>query len=372
MHPFFLILGGLSFPTLIFYIAPFGGDISKNYLSILILCNLMALFGTLFYPLFNSILKRKNKYYKDFDLVYKLKILLAILSLLNLYIYTKIGFKFAVLDISIRSEVYSAAGFMWFLFVAISMASALLLGSVKSYGLKVGFVVKMLAILNILCVFGYGMKGNALQIMLCYFIGSLSLRRPKNESAKKGGFNTVLKLFGTVFFVLLIFWILNSLRAGKAYSLIDSFMLIYFYLIPPFANFGNIVSQSFSGPYFLGGVLEGVYKLFFIKTNPLQQLDLDNLENQTWNVWGVFANFYTSGGLFELYFGCFIIGLYVAFSTSLYRKHNSLFARMNYAQMLILCLMLHNSYYYQSISPIISIFICGFLVSSKKYSSTLS
>jgi len=370
MLPFLLIIFGFTIPTIIFYIAPFGETIENSYLMVLIFCNLLALLGTLFYPIFNSSLKSKNTLFLNHDLLFKLKLLILIITFINIYIYLKIGFRLAVLDISIRSEIYLAAGYAWFLLISFSMTAALLYGVVKRYKLKIKFWLEALVVINILCLLGYGMKSNALQVILCFFVGSFENAKNINGISETKT-RYYLKLTKLSIIILIVFWILNSLRSGKAYTLIDFVMLIYYYLIPPFSNFGNIISKDFSSDLFLGGILEGLYKIFFIKSNPLGQLDLNYLEHQTWNVWGFFANFYTSGGYFELYFGCFLIGIYAAYSSSIFKKRNSIFARMNFAQMLILCLTLHNSYYYQSFSPILAIFICLFLLKHKsKYISS--
>lgn len=369
MHPIFFIFFGLSLPSLIFYVAPFGRDISENFLWMLFYCNFLALFGALFYRPFCLVLRKKTTLYQEPDLFLKIRILLIIASIINLYIYSKIGFRIAVLDISIRAEIYESAGYIWSLFITLSMTLALLLGVMRSIDLKIGRANKILYIFNIICILGYGMKANALQIILCYVVGLFYFRKIGLNPQRVKKIDILFKVFGASFILIFVFWLLNSLRAGKAYSLTEFVMLIYFYLIPPFTNFANVATQSFPEDYVFGGLLEGLYKLIFIKTNPLGNLDLADLENPTWNVWGVFANLYASGGLFELYLGCFLIGLYVAFSYALYRKRNSLLVSMNFAQMGVLVLMLHNSYYYQSFSPFLSIFMCGFLVKTKNRQS---
>lgn len=356
--PTLLVLIGLTAPSIIYFAFPFGREPSEQYTTILITVNGLAFLGTLFYPLFLKLSKKNNPIPNIKKLIVYLKLFLLIIFILNIYIYSELGFKLAAFDIALRETIYKTANLGWFIYISLSMTSALLIGNLAARNIKLSRTIKALIIINFLMTLGYGMKANALQIILCFATGYLVIKQNL-------GLNNNPTLYRRIFLssigLIVIFWTLSSTRTGAIYSPTEFILLIYYYAIPPFTNFGNILGGDYKSEILFGGILEGFYKIFFIKTNPLSQLNNEDLEYQTWNVWGPLANFYTSGGVFELYLGFFLIGLYIALSFAFIKKKKSIASQMNFAQMLILCATLNNSYYFQSVSPIIAIILCWYL-----------
>lgn len=354
---FVLIFLFWTVPTLVYLVLPYGGPPESEHVAILAFTNVLMYLGALFGALATQrrVIPRHFAFRgAKFDSVFIFFLIVALL--INLYIYVKVNFALALINIAVRQDVYASAGFLWSALIIAMTISALLAGVARRTGRTISPSAKVLLLLNFIAFIGYGMKGNFLQFVVCYTVGYMKSRAVPRSGHPLFTRERMFKGFVLASAVLLGFWSINSVRAGSLYSVSEFFELIYFYMVPGITNFFNSLQSQYNYPYPLGGLLGGFYKMFGA-TSPLAQVDQGYLESTTWNVWSYLTSLYASGGFFELYFGSFVIGLYVAMSVRWFFRADGLVSRMNFAQMIMLLVMLHNSYYFESFAPLFSVFV---------------
>ncbi len=355
--PIILVLISITFPILVFLIFPFGNEPTEGFIELIVISNSLFLLGAITYPLQKVLVKKKITLNNNLKIAVVLVSFLIISLLINVYFYYILNFQPPIFDTSLRKVLYNSRFGLWSLFITINMTLYLLVGYLVVEK-KCTFFVALLVVLNSMVIISYGMKANILQMGICYYFG---MQASANYSSRLKNLFTTDNI-KKIFFILFLFWIINSARAGRYYGFSEFAEMFYLYIIPPFANFDNILTgfDSFEG-FFLGGLLQGIYKLIGISTNPLDLLNLDLLVSPTWNVWSFYANWYASGGLIEVYVSSIMIGFYISTSYAFKLKRANIFVMMNYSQMVVMCLTLHNSYYYQSASPFLAM-ICCFII----------
>ena len=355
--PVNLVLVSVTFPTIIFLFFPFGSESSDEFVDLIVISNLLFLLGAITYPFQKIFVKNKVTNNNNAKIKVFLFGLLFVSLLVNAYFYYILNFQFPIFDTSLRKTLYNSSFGLWSLFITINMTLYLLVGYLVVEK-RLTILLTILIALNSLIIVSYGMKANILQMGICYYFGMQASAKSTNRLKSLFTTDNIMK----VFFILFLFWVINSARAGRLYGFSEFAEMFYLYIIPPFANFDNVLAgfDSFEGG-FLGGLLQGAYKLIGISTNPLDLLNLDLLVSPTWNVWSFYANWYASGGLKEVYVSSLVIGFYISTSYVFKLKRANLFVMMNYSQMVIMCLTLHNSYYYQSASPFLAM-ICCFII----------
>jgi hypothetical protein len=352
--PINLVLISITFPLLVFLFFPFGSEPSAEFIELIMISNFLFLLGAITYPLLKRVVKKEVFINNNLRISVFLVTILFISLLINVYFYYILNFKLPIFDTSLRKVLYNSSFGLWSLFITINMTLYLLVGYLVVER-KCTLFVALLVMLNSIFIIGYGMKANILQMGVCYYFGM---------QASTNYYNRVKNLFTTdnikkLLLILFLFWVINSARAGRSYGFSEFADMFYLYIIPPFSNFNNILTElDFFEGVFLGGLLQGIYKIIGISTNPLDLLSLDLLVSPTWNVWSFYANWYASGGLTEVYVSSLLIGLYISTSYVFKLKRANIFVMMNYSQMVIMCLTLHNSYYYQSASPILAMMCC--------------
>ena len=128
----FLIFIFWTLPCLIFFIAPFGGEISTELFAILLWANfLMYIPIILWFLLPRGRVEGKNKIIISSSLNFNIQLIILIL---NLYIFSSVGFTLGIQDDSIRTTIYENAGILWSLLVALYSISYVLVGSALGYG----------------------------------------------------------------------------------------------------------------------------------------------------------------------------------------------------------------------------------------------
>jgi len=352
------------FPTFVFILAPFAWDPSFEQKQIMVVtCLLMILGASIgsFVPIkMNQQRPTSPKFYQA-----SLKAALIFCLIINGYIYENISFNLVLFDISLRAKVYESAGIFWSLLVTLMTVAALIYGLLPKE--RISWFMRLLFFINIFLFIGYGMKASLLQVLLCLYVGGM-VNKSKHFNGRSNsgyiGFGKVLK-FSAV--LLIGFWIINSLRGGVTYGLFEFGEMLYLYIAPNYTNFLNVAGSNFNYGLPLGGLFGGVYKLFGYSGTPLDQLDESYIEHLTWNVWTYLSTFYVSGGFFEVYFGSLVVGMYAAIGSKMFNRGQcSLTGAMNYCQMLLLMVFLHNHYYYSSFAPLLSIFVCSLIESTSK------
>lgn len=344
------------FPTIIFILTPYAWEPSfEQKLILVITCLIMILAASV-----GSLVPVKMKQHRVSSSRFyhaTLSSSLILCLIINGYIYENISFNFVLFDISLRSQVYDSAGVFWSLLVTLMTVAALVYGLMPKE--RISWSVRALFFFNIFLFVGYGMKASLLQVLLCFYVGRICNRGENSNEPSISGYSGFWKILKFAVILLFGFWAINSLRGGATYGLFEFGEMLYLYIAPNYTNFLNVVGSNFEYNLPLGGVFGGIYKLFGYSETPLDQLDESYIENLTWNVWTYLSTLYVSGGLFEVYFGSLIVGMYAAFSSKIFNKGRcSLTGAMNYCQMILLMVFLHNHYYYSSFAPLLSIFIC--------------
>ncbi|WP_298624448.1 hypothetical protein [uncultured Zoogloea sp.] len=344
-----------TLPCLIYMAVPFGQTPDSHMKLVILVTNAL-----LYIPCAYWIFLRKGKKATGCRLKYNININYIVFSqivilFINLYIIQATSFSLGIVDDSVRLTIYETAGYLWSLLVALYSVSYAVAGAyVKLPGNKLGRIAKLMLVLNCVTFITYGMKSAVVQVALSYLAGGFVVRVPTIN------LQVATKLLSAILFILIGFWIVNSMRQQEAIDLLGFVELIYLYIAPNFTNYSNISSLNFDYEYFLGGVLGGLYKLFIPGYYaPLSLVSNDYLEYQTWNVWSYLTTFYVSGGMTEIVFGTFAIGVYTTYSIFLVYVKPSVTAAVNFSQMLLLLLFLHNQYYFSSFAPYAAIGIAS-------------
>lgn len=355
-----------SVPCLLVYYFPFATN-SDLLINVLIKTNIVFYLGIICtYPFFDKVIAVNFSNY-GFNVKY-LTFLSSLVLFLNLYILINTNFVLGIVDMNIRLEYYNVAGRLWTVLVALYSIIFVQFGCIFAEK-RTNRLILFLCFINAIIFILYGMKSGVLQIFLSFFIGYLIGQKRLSKITKGKNFKVSYQfLILTTVLILLGFWIINSLRGGSSLSLYGFALLVYFYIVPPFNNFANILIQSNDYVYPLGGLLGGLYKLFIPGyTDPLMELSNSSLQYATWNVWSYLSSLYVSGGYFELYFGTFCISVLISYSMVLFNKRQTLFSAVLLVEVLSTLIFLHNQYHLASFAPYLSIGIA--YVSGKRLKS---
>lgn len=335
-----------TIPTLIYYFFPFGAQASEELIYILLITNLLLYAPAL---LFIGRSDMQDGKYKMYVSQKNIQIIGVVVFVLNLYILYKVGFVFGVEDDSIRTQVYESAGVLWSILVAMYSIYYLIIGF--NGAIERQFILTTcLSAVNAVIFVAYGMKAGVVQIIISYAIGWFSAQ---NKNKHLVIYYNMMKMTA---FIFVGFWVVNSFRAKELINVIDFFELIYYYIAPNFKNFENTLGVHYGYDTIMGGVFGGIFKVIMPRYfDPLIYSDMNLLEYQTWNVWSYLTTFYISGGLFEVYFGTFLVGVYTTFSLILFMRRRSILYGTNLSQNFLLLLFLHNQYYFSSAAPFAAI-----------------
>jgi hypothetical protein len=357
----FWILLFWTLPCVIVVLFPFG-VISKGTSELLFLTNFIFYFAYIVAYKFFSTINISRRITSTYDLN-KERLLFTVFQInilvINLYVLIKTNFVLGIVDMNVRLEYYEVTGNFWTVLVSCYTLAYVIFGRMLARKVHTKKGV-FLMVLNSVIYVSYGMKSSILQIIISLLIGYFGIVSSLNKNKALGLKSKVsAKVYLlAVTFIISGFWLINSLRAGFGLTLKDFGMLIYLYIAPPFTNFSNIAQGSYYYPLPLGGLLGGVYKLLIPGyTEPLLELGLDSLENETWNVWSYLSTFFVSGGFFEVYFGTAVLGFLLAVSIHSFKKSPSLLNSVLYVEVLSTFIFLHNQYHFSSFAPVLSILI---------------
>ncbi len=350
-----------TLPCVIVVLFPFG-VISKGTSELLFLTNFIFYFAYIVAYKFFSTINISRRITSTYDLN-KERLLFTVFQInilvINLYVLIKTNFVLGIVDMNVRLEYYEVTGNFWTVLVSCYTLAYVIFGRMLARKVHTKKGV-FLMVLNSVIYVSYGMKSSILQIIISLLIGYFGIVSSLNKNKALGLKSKVsAKVYLlAVTFIISGFWLINSLRAGFGLTLKDFGMLIYLYIAPPFTNFSNIAQGSYYYPLPLGGLLGGVYKLLIPGyTEPLLELGLDSLENETWNVWSYLSTFFVSGGFFEVYFGTAVLGFLLAVSIHSFKKSPSLLNSVLYVEVLSTFIFLHNQYHFSSFAPVLSILI---------------
>lgn len=349
---FFLFL---VFPICLYLVVPWGGEIKLGFIAVISTSMLAISLGFLIGKIVSKAVSKnrnQNIVYSLYRMNFVLSVLLVISLAINFHITYSIGFRSPLLDVGLRGDVYRAAGILWPINVSLAPLSFALAGYLVMQKGIWKICIPMIAVL-LLFILNYGMKGVLIGVLcpflvMVYWLGNISTNRSSIYLISKSRMKLFIIL---VLFGLFVFYLVNAARASNEYGIYDLFFEIYHYLIPPFANFNFILGEYFDFPYMLGGVFEPFYRVVGLGVRPLDMLDPALLIHPTWNVWSYFANFYVSGGVFEVILGSLYIGLFTGGVEERVISKKGFVALCGYSQSVLLIIFLHNSYYFQSLSP---------------------
>lgn len=347
-------------PVLLVLIFPYGPEIgAEKRFSLVLTAILMIIFGLLGKAI--PVQRKPRFIINQQRLVAVINFLFLLCAAINLYIYFNLGFRWVMVDIKLRSEMYIIAGRSWTILVSFLSVASSLLGLIKAR--EVPKVTWCLFTFNTVAFVGYGMKSSLLQIMVPFFVSYINQLIQINKlSQMKFKLLLINRIIVASVSILFCFWSINSLRAGRFYSILDFVEMVYLYIAPNFANFFNVTSEVFDFKIYFGGLFGGLYKFIGIMDNPLDLLDESYLEHITWNVWTFLATLYLSGGWTEVFVGSCAIGFYASYSSEYFSLNPyDLGGLMNFSQMLLLMVFLHNQYYYSSFAPVFSVVLCAFV-----------
>lgn len=353
---FKLLILFLGVPLGFYLSLPWGGTPSNQFIVIAILSSLSIIFGLQLGKAVGGVTFRRHRHKISYNLK-KLKLIFlfisALLIVFNLYLHQAIGFQSALFNINIRNKVYEVAGFFWALNVSIYSMLAAITAYLIQAEKKIRHYQILLIVPLVIMATNYGMKGLLLQIFIPFSVVQFWIQPdPLKHVAMRIKETSQFKIYAKhIIMGLAIFFIINAARSGGGYNAISLVTEIYFYLIPPFANFNQIVGQEYYFPYILGGVFEPFYRLFNPDVRPLHLLDNGELVHPTWNVWSYYANFYAAGGTTEVILGSLYIGIFCGIFDAKIRTTPNLTILLGYSQGVLVMLTLHNSYYLQSSSP---------------------
>ncbi len=350
-----------TLPCVIVVLFPFG-VISNGTSELLFLTNFIFYLSYIVtYKFINttSISRRMTSSYGLYKERLVFTVFQIIILVINSYVLFKTNFVLGIVDMNVRLEYYEMAGNFWSVLVSSYTIAYVIFGRMLAMKVHTKNDV-FLMVLNSGIYVSYGMKSSILQVIISLLIGYFGIVSSLNKNRALGLKSKVSSkvYLLAVTFIISGFWLINSLRAGFGLTLKDFGMLIYFYIAPPFTNFSNIAQGSYHYPIPLGGLLGGVYKLLIPGfTEPLLKLNLDSLENDTWNVWSYLSTFYVSGGFFEVYFGTAFLGFLLAVTIHSFKKSPSLLNSVLYVEVLSTFIFLHNQYHFSSFAPVLSILI---------------
>lgn len=210
-----------------------------------------------------------------------------------------------------------------------------------------------LTLLTILLVVSsfFGMKNVLLYFFLTFLVTYLMVA---NLLLNLSFFKVVS--FLAIFISVLI--LINIARAGVDYSFTYIFFIFFNYIFPSFANLFNLISDGSCCFYSPGlSLVYPVAETFFLEEGWVKFLPPGLMDWPTFNVFTGFAPLLIIGGEIEV--GVFF--LFFGFLSNVLYKYSciqgSFVSSFAYAQFVICFVMFHNSMYFQSLSPVFSIFM---------------
>jgi len=270
--------------------------------------------------------------------------------LLSVYFLYMLNFNFPFFDHHLRPDLYKNAGFLWGLYIL----SGLIFSGVSALMLMVRGSNKAiyLTLLTILLVvaLSFGMKNVLLYFFLTFFVTYLMISKLFLN----------LSFFKLVYFLVPFIYVLvlvNVARSGVDYSFTYVFYILFNYIFPSFSNLFNLISDGSCCFYSPG--LSLVYPVadFLLGVNCAQFLPANLLDQPAFNVFTGFAPLLIIGGKIEV----LIFFLFFGFFSNVFYRHSSnqgsFVSSFVYAQFVICFVMFHNSMYFQSLSPVLSIFM---------------
>ena len=269
--------------------------------------------------------------------------------LLSVYFLYKLNFNLPLFDHHLRPDLYKNAGYLWPLYIS----SGLIFSGVSALMARGPNKATNLTLLTIFLVtaFSFGMKNVLLYFSLTFLVTYLSISK----------FFLKLSFFKVVYFLVIFICVLvliNVARAGVDYSFTYVFYILFNYIFPSFSNLFNLISDGSCCFYSPGmSLVYPVAETFLLDENWSHYLPRNLLDWLTFNVFTGFAPLLIIGGEIEV----LIFFLFFGFFSNILFKYSfnqaSFVSSFVYAQFVICFVMFHNSMYFQSLSPIFSIFV---------------